>query len=97
MTDPSIADPPSLYSPALIAKPAPPVAGPAAARTKLLRCGDWAATSAKTRISKAQDAMLTHDSTANNFDRSEPEAFLARLFSCVVTVLLWGVTNDYQN
>ena len=36
MTDPSIADPPSLYSPALVAKPAPPVARPAAARTKLL-------------------------------------------------------------
>ena len=52
MTDPSIADPPSLYSPALIAKPAPPVAGPAAARTKLLRCGDWAATSAKTLVSQ---------------------------------------------
>ena len=35
MTDPSIADPPSPYSPALVTKPAP-VARPVAARTKLL-------------------------------------------------------------
>src|SRR6201994_244760 len=36
MTDPSIADPPSPYSPAFVAKPAPPAARPVAARTKLL-------------------------------------------------------------
>jgi putative MATE family efflux protein len=37
MTDPSIADPPSPYSPAFVAAPAPPVARPpVAARTKLL-------------------------------------------------------------
>jgi putative MATE family efflux protein len=43
MTDPSIADPPSPYSPALVAKPAP-VARPAAARTKLLLEGPIFAT-----------------------------------------------------
>lgn len=36
MTDPSIADPPSPHSPALVAKAAPPLARPVAARTKLL-------------------------------------------------------------
>jgi putative MATE family efflux protein len=36
MTDPSIADPPSPYSPMLAARPEPPPARPAAARTKLL-------------------------------------------------------------
>src|ERR1700710_3281713 len=35
MTDPSIADPPSPYSPAFVARPAP-AARPVAARTKLL-------------------------------------------------------------
>src|ERR1700726_162370 len=43
MTDPSIADPPSPYSPALIAKPVP-VARPVAARTKLLLEGPIFAT-----------------------------------------------------
>lgn len=43
MTDPSIADPPSPYSPALVAKPAP-VARPVAARTKLLLEGPIFAT-----------------------------------------------------
>jgi putative MATE family efflux protein len=43
MTDPSIADPPSPYSPAL-ATPAPPVARPVAARTKLLLEGPVFAT-----------------------------------------------------
>src|SRR5450631_563116 len=43
MTDPSIADPPSPYSPALVAKPAP-VVRPVAARTKLLLEGPIFAT-----------------------------------------------------
>src|SRR5258708_21923115 len=43
MTDPSIADPPSPYSPALVARPAP-VARPVAARTKLLLEGPIFAT-----------------------------------------------------
>lgn len=43
MTDPSVADPPSPYSPALVAK-APPVARPVAARTKLLLEGPVFAT-----------------------------------------------------
>src|SRR5258708_19492068 len=43
MTDPSIADPPSPYSPALVAKPAP-VTRPVAARTKLLLEGPIFAT-----------------------------------------------------
>jgi putative MATE family efflux protein len=44
MTDPSIADPPSLYSPALVAKPTRPIARPVAARTKLLLEGPVLAT-----------------------------------------------------
>ena len=44
MTDPSIADPPSPYSPMLAAKPAPPAARPVAARTKLLLEGPVFAT-----------------------------------------------------
>src|ERR1700742_2657058 len=44
MTDPSIADPPSPYSPVPVTKPAPPVARPAAARTKLLLEGPVFAT-----------------------------------------------------
>src|ERR1700741_4987289 len=44
MTDPSIADPPSPYSPALVAKPAPPAPRPVAARTKLLLEGPIFAT-----------------------------------------------------
>jgi putative MATE family efflux protein len=43
MTDPSIADPPSPYSPALVVRPAP-VARPTAARTKLLLEGPIFAT-----------------------------------------------------
>src|SRR5450755_5029463 len=43
MTDPSIADPPSPYSPALVAKPAP-IVRPVAARTKLLLEGPIFAT-----------------------------------------------------
>jgi hypothetical protein len=87
MTDPSIADPPLLYSPALIAKPAPPVSRPggctnkiAALRrlgsegrssgfsccemgsgrnaTRIMMRSAQPVVSAKTRISKAQDAML---------------------------------------
>jgi len=44
MTDPSIADPPSPYSPALVDTPAPPPARPVAARTKLLLEGPVFAT-----------------------------------------------------
>jgi putative MATE family efflux protein len=44
MTDPSIADPPSPFSPVLVAKPAPPAVRPAAARTKLLLEGPIFAT-----------------------------------------------------
>lgn len=44
MTDPSIADPPSPYSPILAVKPAPPAARPVAARTKLLLEGPVFAT-----------------------------------------------------
>ena len=44
MTDPSIANPPSPYSPAFVAGPAPPVARPVAARTKLLLEGPVFAT-----------------------------------------------------
>src|ERR1700719_2385619 len=44
MTDPSIADPPSPYSPALVAKPTRPAARPVAARTKLLLEGPIFAT-----------------------------------------------------
>ncbi|MBR0799956.1 MATE family efflux transporter [Bradyrhizobium jicamae] len=44
MTDPSIADPPTPYSPRPVAKPAPVAARPAAARTKLLLEGPIFAT-----------------------------------------------------
>src|SRR4249920_1523518 len=44
MTDPSIADPPSPYSPALVATPAAPVVRLVAARTKLLLEGPIFAT-----------------------------------------------------
>src|SRR5215471_1445020 len=44
MTDPSIADPPSPYSPALVNTPAPPPARLVAARTKLLLEGPVFAT-----------------------------------------------------
>jgi len=44
MIDPSIADPASHYSPALVASPAPPVARPVSARTKLLLEGPIFAT-----------------------------------------------------
>jgi hypothetical protein len=35
MTDPSIADPPSPYSPVIVAKPAPPVARPGGRTNKI--------------------------------------------------------------
>jgi putative MATE family efflux protein len=44
MTDPSIADPPSPYSPMLVARTAPPVARPVAVRTRLLLEGPIFAT-----------------------------------------------------
>jgi len=44
MTDPSIANPPSPFSPALVARPVPPTARPVAARTRLLLEGPVFAT-----------------------------------------------------